>query len=408
MRSILKKNYGWCIVAYGILAMIVLHYGCIGSQAIFLLPITRDLGVSTTTLTLSSTYALVIHLFWTPMTGKLMNRRSIRKLMFVGMLGTGLAMVALSFITNVYQYYAVVLFREVFSAFALMLPFATLTARWFGKENRSFATSIVFVGISLGGVLLSNPLTSLIESIGWRMTYRVYGLVAMVLIAPLALLIVRDYPDNYKEILSRDTASNVSVKIDFLSLLKNPRFLLLCAGMGSISFMGCSLYHMSSYVQSIGFSAQVGATVISVYNFVCIFSKMIMGKLFDRRGLRAGILFGAVGLICSFSLMTLSLFTPGFLLLMVIAVFYGIGNTCQSITAPAMVAGTFGVSNYSEVYAKMTTVTMVVGAVSTPIISFCYESTGSYLVPWVLCMCFAVVSTLSLLTAARMVGNEKS
>ena len=89
MRSILKKNYGWCIVAYGILAMIVLHYGCIGSQAIFLLPITRDLGVSTTTLTLSSTYALVIHLFWTPMTGKLMNRRSIRKLMFVGMLGTG-------------------------------------------------------------------------------------------------------------------------------------------------------------------------------------------------------------------------------------------------------------------------------------------------------------------------------
>ena len=56
----------------------------------------------------------------------------------------------------------------------------------------------------------------------------------------------------------------------------------------------------------------------------------------------------------------------------------------------------------------MTTVTMVVGAVSTPIISFCYESTGSYLVPWVLCMCFAVVSTLSLLTAARMVGNEKS
>ena len=60
-----------------------------------------------------------------------------------------------------------------------MMPFAALAARWFTKENRSFATSIIFVGISLGGVLLSNPLAALIETVGWRLTYRYYGLAAV-------------------------------------------------------------------------------------------------------------------------------------------------------------------------------------------------------------------------------------
>lgn len=406
MKEKLKQNYGWVIVAYGILAMIVLHYGCFGSQAIFLLPITQDLGVTTTTLTLASTYAVFIHFFWTPLTGKIINRKSIRILIAIGAFGTGLSMVLTGLITNVYQYYAIYLFREIISVFALMLPFATLTARWFGKENRSFATSMVFVGISLGGVLLSKPLTSLVETIGWRLSYQMYGLVGMLVIAPLALLIVRDYPDNYQEILAEEAPAEKAAKIDFISLLKNKQFLLLCLGMSGISFVGCSLYHMSSYVQSVGFSAQTGATVISLYNFVCIFSKMTMGKLFDKKGMKAGILFGAVGLLVSYSLMTVSLFVPNLALIMVMAVFYGIGNTCQSITAPSMVAGIFGVANYSEVYAKMSTITLVVSAVSTPIISFFYESSGSYLIPWLMCIGFSVISTAGLMAAA--INKEKA
>ena len=50
-----KLDFGWMIVAYGVLCMLMVHYGTIGSQAIFLLPITQDLGVSTTALTLAST-----------------------------------------------------------------------------------------------------------------------------------------------------------------------------------------------------------------------------------------------------------------------------------------------------------------------------------------------------------------
>lgn len=396
-----KRNYGWVIVAYGVLCMLLLHYGTVGSQALFLLPITRDLGVSTTTLTLSATYGTVVTLLVTPLAGKMMNKRSIRRLMFFGVLGTGLTMVAQSYVKSVFAYYIIVLIRTAFNPFALMMPFATLAARWFTKDNRSFATSIVFVGISLGGVLLSNPLAFLIESIGWRLTYRCYGMIAVVLLSPLALILVRDYPNNYEEMLQEEAPQIESKSVDFVSLFKDKRFVLLCLGMGCISFIGCSLYHISSYVQSLGYDAQFGAFIISLYNFVCIFSKMIMGRLFDRKGLKAGILFGALGTIGSFFFMMISILKSSTVLLIIIALFYGIGNTCQSITAPSLVSGIFGVRNYSEIYSKMTTVTMITSAASTPILSAIYEHYGNYLVAWILCTVLSVAAVICLLAAGK-------
>ena len=212
-----KINFGWVIVAYGVLCMLVLHYGTIGSQAIFLLPITKDLGVSTTTLTLASTYSTIVSFIVTPIAGKLMNDKSLKKLLFMGVLGTGATMVAQSYVTSVYAYYAVILVRTVFNPFALMMPFATLAARWFPKESRSFATSIIFVGISLGGVLLSNPLTAAIEMFGWRVTYRCYGFVAMLLVSPLALIFVRDYPDGYDLYQSLSVTSEDIDKVENIS-----------------------------------------------------------------------------------------------------------------------------------------------------------------------------------------------
>ena len=303
-----KFNYGWVIVGYGVLCMLLLHYGTVGSQAIFLLPVTQDLGVSTTTLTMASTYGTIVSMIVTPWAGKLMDKKSIRRLMFFGILGTGLTMVAQSYVTSVYTYYAIILVRTALNPFALMMPFAALAARWFTKENRSFATSIIFVGISLGGVLLSNPLAALIETVGWRLTYRYYGMAAVVLLSPLTLALVRDYPDGYEEMIQEETVGRGEQKADLVSLLKDRRFILVCAGMSCISFIGCSLYHISSYVQSLGYDARFGATVISIYNFVCIFSKMIMGRLFDRKGLKAGILFGALGICGSYFLMALSVF----------------------------------------------------------------------------------------------------
>mgnify|MGYP006913766306 CR=1 FL=1 len=47
-----------------------------------------------------------------------------------------------------------------------------------------------------------------------------------------------------------------------------------------------------------------------------------------------------------------------------------------------MVSGVFGVKNYSEIYAKLSTVTLAISAVSTPVISAIYEKSGNYMAAW--------------------------
>ena len=61
--------------------------------------------------------------------------------------------------------------------------------------------------------------------------------------------------------------------------------------------------------------------------------------------------------------------------------------------------------NYSEVYAKISTVTMVVGAVSTPVLSAIYEASGSYLTAWIVCLVLSFVSTVCLMAACM--GHDR-
>lgn len=67
-------------------------------------------------------------------------------------------MVAQSYVASVYTYYAIILVRTALNPFALMMPFAALAAGGSQRKTVPLPTSIIFVGISLGGVLLSNPL----------------------------------------------------------------------------------------------------------------------------------------------------------------------------------------------------------------------------------------------------------
>ena len=67
-----------------------------------------------------------------------------------------------------------------------------------------------------------------------------------------------------------------------------------------------------------------------------------------------------------------------------------------------MVSGVFGVKNYSEIYAKLSTVTLAISAVSTPVISAIYEKSGNYMAAWGLCMVLSIVSTVCLLFVGKL------
>ena len=411
-----KFNYGWIIVIYGALVMSTLHYTCFNSFGLFVVPITESLGISRAALSLSMTIGSVAGIIISPIAGNILAKKSIKKYMFLGILVSGLCILGESFASSVYHLYILNLFLQFSSTFALALPFSALMLRWF-SENRSLATSIIFVGVSLGGVLFASPLTSLITAYGWRTAYMVIGLVILCLDAPLCLLIVRDFPkapaDNS---LSKATAnaalrsaSNSSQTTEQPSQIQGKnkgitgtsRFWFLTAGLFFNSFACVALYHIPAFIQSLGYTASLAAKMVSFYSLINIFSKIIMGFLFDRFGLKSGVLFGAIGTVGCYAFMIVASFSPSLAMLFVFSFLFGIGLATQSMFMPSLIGGIYGKQQYSIIYGKISVFTLLASAISNPSISLVFDITGSYQIAWMICVVISILCGLFLLAACR-------
>lgn len=143
-----------------------------------------------------------------------------------------------------------------------------------------------------------------------------------------------------------------------------------------------------------GYTMEKAASISSLYLLIAVPGKMILGYIFDRFGVRAGILFGgAVFLLSMLSLLVIQ--QPPVLYLM--AVFFGFG-ACLSTVSPSIIASrTFGTKNYPEIFGVTTMLVNGGYAIGVPVIGLFYDMTGSYYPAWIVMGILAVLMTVSLL-----------
>ena len=92
--------------------------------------------------------------------------------------------------------------------------------------------------------------------------------------------------------------------------------------------------------------------MVSFYSLINIFSKIIMGFLFDRFGLKSGVLFGAIGTVGCYAFMIVASFSPSLAMLFVFSFLFGIGLATQSMFMPSLIGGIYGKQQYSIIYGK--------------------------------------------------------
>ena len=402
-----KFNYGWLIVLYGVLVMSTLHYTCFNSFGLFVVPVTEGLGISRAAFSMTMTVGSIASVIAAPLTGDLLAYKNVKKYMFFGILISGISIFLEGFAGNVIHLCILTLVLQLASNFALALPFSILMLRWF-KESKGFAISIIFVGVSLGGMFWSAPITSLIEAQGWRMAYRVIGLAIMCIVAPLCLLIVRNYPEGEeRSIENKAHKAAASVKQSFdKALYREPKFWMLTAGLFFNSFACVALYHIPAFIQSLGYSAAFAAAMVSFYSFINIFAKLGMGMFFDKLGLKAGVLLGVFGTLGCYIVMFIASGVPSVAVIGVFSFLFGIGLATQSIFMPSLISGVYGAERYSTIYGRISVFTLLASAISNPIISSVYDMTRSYRIAWIICIVISALCGICLLSVCK--GEKRS
>ncbi|HEX9445191.1 MAG TPA: MFS transporter [Candidatus Binatia bacterium] len=386
--------YGWVIVGVGFLAHIASAFSISSTLAVFLKPLSADLGISRGTFSLIRSGEILIGAAAAPVVGTLMDRYGGRWLMAAGGLISGAGFICLGQTRDFIQF-ALVRWLLVTPDDSLMgsLVVNVSIARWFVRM-RGRALAIAGMGHGLTKVCMPVVAAALLLYVGWRGSWAVFGVFALLLVVAPALLFMRRSPEEMgllpdggpvepkgavaappkRRYAKRTGADNVAWSRR--EALGTPVFWLIAGtfGVAQIGVTGLNL-HVFSYVTDQGHPVLVAATVMSVIAFMQFATPIVWGMLADR--MDNGVLNMAkcalqgAGLLLALSLDGLAALYAGFFI-------YGIGMGGTAVLAETIWADFFGRTSLGKIRGMGSLVTSAFSAAGPPFFGLLFDYTQTY------------------------------
>lgn len=403
--------YGWYIVAVGFLSNVASSFALASTLALFLKPLTAELGVSRGVFSLLRSGEGIVGACLAPLVGTLVDRHGGARLMAVGTTLVGIGYLCIGHIDTFMQF---VLIRLALVTVGDALMGSSVVniviARWFVRQ-RGRALAISSMGVGFAKVCMPVVGAWLIVLLGWRHTWTVFGLGAVVLGVAPALLFVRKSPEDMglhpdggagpaveqsrASAKPKPAALSVASNADILwtprEALHTSAFWLLAItfGIASIGVTGLNL-HIYSYVTDLGYSAVMAASVMSVIASMQLASPLAWGFLTERIDARYAAMIRfvvqAVGL--GIAIMSSNLFCLyfGFFL-------YGIGLGGNMVLPDILWASYFGRLSLGKIRGMGIFISQVLAAAGPPFFGFLFDATGGY------GLSFAIFGTVLMISA---------
>ena len=354
--------YGWVIVAvcFVVLSLISL---VAASFPIFYVPALQDFNRSRGSIALAMTFHMILSGVASPLSGWLIDRFGPRLVMPLGALTTGGALLWLSRSSALWQFYLTFgVLAAIGSSMLHITPTTAVASNWFDKK-RGTAISIVVAGPGAGQLFLLPLLQNLINHIGWRNTYFVFGAAISIIPTVLTLLFLWRRPADRGLSIEDEKGRQSKIRNQLRALVKKPsplhdketevepstetlivdkkwvetdwtvskavctlRFWALTAVMALIaSGLFMVSVHLAAYLVDKGYSSTLAASVMGFQGFVNIIGSLVGGMLGDRIGREKTLTLAMITFIGCITLLNIggSIINPA--LVYGFALFYGMG-----------------------------------------------------------------------------------
>lgn len=261
--------------------------------------------------------------------------------------------------------------------------------RWFDKK-RGMAIGIVGAGGGLGQVVMAPFAAYLILNLDWRMAYVIMGVIAGLILIPIARLLRKDphevgtVPDGKKSNLtdrqvSEPAFAGEALRPSHFSLsqaLKTRSFWLI---LFIWSFSAFSIFliqtHIVPHTTDLGFSSVEAATILSLIGFAVMSGRVIIGIASDKMGRKnAAFIFSLLQVVAVLQL----LWASDLWMFYLFALIYGFAQGSQGAALTALIGDIFGLSNIGRLMGVLG-VGWAVGAAVGPVIGgLIFDVSGSY------------------------------
>ncbi len=325
--------------------------------------------------------------------GWFIDRFGPRRLMLSGIMMSGLAVIGLSTMTSLWQFYSFYLLIALGYMCGGPLPNQVLSSRWFNK-SRGKAMGIAYLGIGIGGMLVPQIAKWLNMQMDWRSSLVILGLFMIAVAFPMAWF-VQENPEAKLNETKTDEP-----KISFKSILKSRSFYFLAIGsmcsIGAVAGISQNLKLFFSI--DLKYTQGQAANVISLVLAASIIGRLLMGWLADRYSKK-------YVMMLIYSLITISILllyyatTPGVIYLF--AFIFGIGLGGDYMIIPLMAAELFGVKVMGRVMGLVLTVDGLGEAFGPILAGGLRDRTGSYALGFTALIILSVIGTIAVAMLPR-------
>ena len=218
----------------------------------------RDLGASQSQLSGALSLWFIGSAVGSIFLGRLLDRYSVKRIMIIGGIIFSLGLFSISFIEDSLSLLLIYATLLAVGGPALgNLSVTKLVANWF-ESKAGVALGIAAIGISFSGVVLPILVDPLIDSIGWRNVYLVFGAVVIFILIPSVRYLVIDTPEEigqYKDNLQQPIDDGLSKALMSLKDFLRAKIFWLISLAFAFQFlaMGGVLLHLPLHSENQGF-----------------------------------------------------------------------------------------------------------------------------------------------------------
>ena len=398
--------YGYIVVGAGLIVS-GLIIGTHNTFGVFLKPLSFELGLTRAATSAAFSLSFLIFGLSSIAVGRLTDRFGPKVVITACGLLTGLGYILMSQVTSLWQLY---IFLGIIIGAGMSAgdtPVLATIARWFVKK-RGMAIGISKVGVGIG-ILVMPPLASwLIINHGWRDAYVIIGLICLAGIISAAMFMKRDpaqigqFPDG--AVKQVETKLDVETRLFSLrQAIGTKQFWLFATSWFIVSFCAMIvLVHIAPRVTDIGISATVAATILGAIGGFSVVSRLAMGIISDRIGVKAVFIIGLVLLAAS---LTWVQYAKEAWMFYLFAAVYGIAHgTLYTVFTP-LLAQLFGLRSIGAIVGVFVFTGTLGGSIGPILAGRIFDITNSYQLAFLLSLALSLIA-LVLMCFLRLTSNE--
>jgi len=322
------------------------------------------------------------------------------------LLGMGYMLTSqVSFIWHLYLFYGVMVGIGLGGTY---VPIISTVSKWFNRR-RGLMTGIVSSGMG-AGTLFMTPFASWLISIkGWRFSYMMIGLTALIIIIGSARFLrmpERASTGSHFVPARQPEAIHLVQKKpneDVTAALQTTSFWLLCLIFicwGMVTF--AILVHIIPFAIEAGFLRTEAVDILTIFGGSVFVAKIITGILTDRLGSKPVLVMG-IGIMTIGLIMILTINKLWMLYLFAVA--YAFGYSSGSVALPNIVAEMFGLRFHGNLFGIVNFSACIGCAIGPVAIGWLFDITSNYYAAFMITTLLGMI-TLILVLSIGSSGNQ--